>query len=385
MSIVGSSGAGTWEHKAFVPNVLTEESPELAGAVYRRVADARAALAGLDATAHRLPNPRLFRHSTLRLEAQSTAALEGTYEPLARVFANDPAENQDPELTEVLNYLTVAETAFQWNEDGRRWTVSALGELHRQLMLGTAGARDFHGVRPIQVVIGRRADADADDPPIKAARFVPPPPGDDLTARLADLLDWIQVDHRPAIDPVVAAAMAHYTFEALHPFHDGNGRIGRLLIVVQLNCLGVLAEPTITVSPWFETRRQRYYDALLGVSTEGDWSTWVGMFAEGLTASADQSRRRMLALTEVQAELKEQVQASSLRTANARLLVDVAVGRPTFTVAQAAEALGIGYAGAKKIIDSLIDLGVLAEFGQRTYNRRFHAPRVLDVLMAESR
>lgn len=378
--ISGSSAAGPWEHHAFLPHPLGSESPEISGAVYREVAEARAALASLDATARRLPNPRLFRHSMLRLEAQATAALEGTYEPLAKVLASDPADGHDQSMREVINYLDVATHAFEGNEQGRRWTVSQLSELHRLLMLGTASEREFHGVRPIQVVIGRRDDAPADAAAIKAARFVPPPPGDQLSARLSDLLDWSQQDHRPSIDPVVAAAMTHYTFEALHPFHDGNGRIGRLLIVLQLHRIGVLTEPSITVSPWFEARRQAYYDALFGVSAEGDWSTWVGMFAQGIAASADQTRRRMLALTQVQTELKEVLQQSRIRTANARVLVDFAVGTPFFTVNQAAEELGLKYQGTRKLIDSLVELGIL-ESGDRTYRRAFFAPRVLPILL----
>ena len=114
----------------------------------------------------------------------------------------------------------------------------------------------------------------------------------------------------------VAAAMGHYTFEALHPFHDGNGRMGRLFIVLQLNRHGIITEPSITVSPWFETRRQRYYDALLGVSTTGDCSTWVGMFAEGLARSATTARDRMLALAHAQADLQDRLQRSRSTTSS---------------------------------------------------------------------
>lgn len=381
MPITGSQHGRDWTHHAFVPDPLGDESPELSQAAYRAVAEARAALAALDATAARLPNPRLLRHATLRLEAQATSALEGTYEPLAEVLGLEPTEASTNSMIEVLNYVTVAEVAFEWSEQGRPWSVSAFEEFHRLLMLGTHGERDFHGVRPIQVVVGRREDAGPNALAIKAARFVPPPPGDDLRIRLADLLHWAQTDHSSTCDPVVAAAKTHYTFEALHPFHDGNGRIGRLLIVLQLHRLGVLTEPSITVSPWFEARRQRYYDALLGVSTTGDWSTWVVMFAEGLAASATSARQRMLALTTVQDALKERVRASPMRTANARLLVDFAVTRPTFTVRQVADALDMKRPGAKKLIDNMVDLGVLAEYGHRNYARRFHAPEVLNVLL----
>lgn len=375
-------GGGTWEHWAFLPNPLLDDSPELSRRAYRHVGDARAALAALDSTAKRLPNPRLFRSSTLRLEAQSTAALEGTYEPLARVLAADSDDVQDPSLREVLNYLIVAETAFGWAEEGRVWGSSSLANLQGMLMRGTPSEREHSGqVRPVQVVIGRREGVSPGEIPIKAARYVPPPPGADLEARLRDLIVWTQADHGDHIDPVVAAAMGHYEFEALHPFHDGNGRLGRLLIVLQLYASRVLTEPTLSVSTWFEARRTEYYDALLGVSTDGDWSTWVEFFARGLADSADAARRRMLTLAAVQAELKERLQSTPIRTGNARLLVDFAVGQPTFTVAQAARALGIGNAGAKKLIDSLVTHDILAPYDERVYGRRFHAPRVLDVLL----
>lgn len=381
--ITGSAPNGaSWTHRAFLPRPLGDRAPELPGPTYLRVANARAALAALDATATRLPNPRLFRTSTLRLEAQSTAALEGTYEPLARVLGADSNDVADPSMREVMNYLVVAREAYAWAEEGRRWGVPELANLQARLVSGTPGERTFSGqVRPIQVVIGRREGLPASEPAIKAARYVPPPPGPDLEARLRDLLRWMQADHAEFIDPVVAAAMGHYAFEALHPFHDGNGRLGRLLIVMQLFSSRVLSEPTLSVSPWFEARRGSYYDALLGVSTHGDWATWVDFFATGLAESAETTRTRMLRLVDVQARLKEQLQSSPVRTANARVLIDFAVGQPTFTVKEAAQALGMSHQGAHKLVEALVAHGILAPWGARSYNRQFHAPEVMKALL----
>ena len=365
--IAGSLPDGrSWTHMAFLPRPLPSSSPELTGRAYRHVAAARAALGALDATSARLPNPRLFRGSTLRLEAQSTAALEGTYEPLERVLTAAP-DTDDPSLREVINYVVVAETAFGWSAQGRHMTVSNLSALQARLVEGTKDER--------------RDEVSPNEIPVKAARYVPPPPGPDLEARLADLLTWLQTSHADDIDPVVAAAMGHYAFEALHPFHDGNGRLGRLLIVLQLCTLGLLSEPTISVSPWFEARRMQYYDALLRVSTHGDWSTWVEFFAVGIAESATVTTRRMVALADAQASLKERLKGSSIRTGNARVLIDFAVGRPTFTVTEAATALGLKYPGTKKLIDSLVDLAILAPYDDRAYNRLFHAPEVLRILL----
>ena len=373
---------GEWKHAAFVPDPLPNLSPELSGATYRAVADARAALAALDSTARSLPNPRLFRQATLRVEAQSTAALEGTYEPLARILAADEDIIKDPSLREVLNYLVVAETAFSWSKEQRPLSSSMLSQLQQRLMEGTrhVGRQTGH-VRDIQVVIGRREDAALTELPIKASQFVPAPPGPDLEARLGDLLGWMSAAHRDEFDPVVAAAMAHYLFEALHPYHDGNGRLGRLLIVVQLHHSGVLSEPTLSVSPWFEARRAEYFERLTAVSTTGDWDGWVGFFARGLQASADQTRLRMEQLAQVQAELKQRVAESAIRAGSARQLVDFAVGQPSFTVREAATALNLSYGRTNRLIDSLVELGVLAHWGTGEYNRRFAAPRVLEILL----
>lgn len=384
VAIAGSTGGVDWQHHAFLPHPLLDESPELTGKAYRSVAEARAALAGLNATAARLPNPQIFRHSALRLEAQSTAALEGTYEPVGKVLlarSDQPSDAEDASMREVLNYLHVAETAFAWEGEGRPWSVSALSQLQTELVRGTSSQRDHAGVRPIQVVIGRRDDAAPDEIPVRAARFVPPPPGPDLQARLTDLLGWMGRGRHGDIDPVVGAAMVHYLFEALHPFHDGNGRLGRLLIVINLMRWNVLSEPTLTVSPWFEARRRAYYDALLGVSAEGDWSTWTTFFADGLTHAATQTQARMLALADVRAELKERIEQSRLRTAKAHALVDLAISSPTFTVRDAASHLDMKNPGASKLIDSLVELDIIAPVDERTYGRRFHAPAVLRVLL----
>lgn len=194
------------------------------------------------------------------------------------------------------------------------------------------------------------------------------------------LVAWMRTDHRGRIDPV-AAAMLHSQFETLHPFLDGNGRLGRYLISLHLLGMGVLAEPTLIVSPWFESRRGEYYDALLGVSTEGAWDRWVAFFARGVQESADDTRERMIRLVVVQEELKEVVRASGIRANNAHRLVDFAVANPSFTIAQARDGLGTSQTNASKLVGQLTDLGVLTPFARQRYRRRFVAPRILEVLL----
>lgn len=375
---------GTWEHSAFVPNALMDRMPVLEPRTFMAIADARAALAALDNTARQLPNPTLLRLPTLRREAQSTSALEGTYAPLADVLIADEDEPPTAELVEILNYVRAANYGFDWVSEGRPISMSFLCDLQGLLMRGTPLAGESGVLRDAQVVIGRRSDADPAGFPVHNARFVPPPPGDDLRHGVQDLVDWMRTDHRASIDPVVASAMTHYQFETLHPFRDGNGRIGRLLIVLHLQALGVLSEPTLTVSPWFEARRGMYYDHLLAVSSRNDWDGFVRFFAEGIAQAAETTRDEMVALTAVQSELKDMIRASALRADSAYALVDLAVANPTFTVRMVEAGLGVSYGRANKLVGQLVDLGVLAVVDPNAYKRRFYAPRVLQVLTRQA-
>lgn len=202
-----------------------------------------------------------------------------------------------------------------------------------------------------------------------------------LELQVRDLLVWMAHDHAEAIDPVVAAGMAHYQFETLHPFNDGNGRLGRLLVVLHLMQAGALAEPTLTVSPWFEARRADYYDRLLAVSTRGDWNAWIQFFARGLMSSARDTERSLTDLLSVQADLKNRVRAAGLRAEKAMLLVDYALEQPIFKVRQVQRHLDVTYARANGLVAQLVSAGVLRQYDEAVYDREFAAPDVLAVLL----
>lgn len=373
---------GEWQHHAFVPFPLPDTTPELSPSTYLSVLNARAALAALDATAKQLPNPTLLRLPTLRREAQSTSALEGTYAPLAEVLTADEDAPQTPELLEVLNYVMMADYGFSKANEGYPLSVALIGELHHQLMTGTRLEKQSGHVRDQQVVIGQREDADPLDSPARKSRFVPSPPGLGLESGVRDLTDWMKTDHSTSIDPVVASAMSHYQFETLHPLIDGNGRVGRYLIVLHLQLAGVLSEPTLTVSPWFEARRAEYYDRLLAVSASGDWDGYIDFFARGLRSAAEQTKNQMIALVAVQTELKDRLRDSHLRADTAHALVDLAVANPSFTVRKAAADLGLSYGRTNKLIGQLVDLDILAALNPDAYKRRFYSPSVMAVLVS---
>lgn len=359
--------------QAYLPDPLPD-SLTLSTATWNRVNAATAALARLDGAARLVPNPALLRRPTLRREAQSTSALEGTYAPFADVLAADrEAGDLTAALREVLNFEETAELAFSWPEE-RRLTVGMLGELQAILVRGTAGElSDAGGLRDRIVVIGTPGR------PLAEARFVPPPPGDQLRAGVESLLDWIV---RPLDLPtVVQAAMAHYQFETLHPFSDGNGRIGRLLVIVQLLRGAVIREPLLVVSPWFEARRDRYQDGLLALSTDGDWDAWVAFFAKGVAAAATESQAKVERLVALQEELRARVQRAGKRGAAEQLAADL-VGAPYFTVADVARRYGLSVQGATKITRTLVELQVLEPSPYRGARgaQMYGAPDVLRAL-----
>lgn len=361
---------------AFLPDPLPRDIT-LTTATWTQVNKATAALARLDGAARLIPSPELLRRPSLRREAQSTSALEGTYAPFPEVLAadRDHIAEMSPELREVLNFERMAEQAFLWPED-RPITLGMLGELQQILVRGTRGElSDAGGLRDRIVLVGRPGGS------FDQARYVPPPPGDQLHAGMEDLLAWLA--DPPPLPTVVDAAMVHYQFETLHPYSDGNGRLGRLLIIVQLLRGAVIREPLLVVSPWFEQRRDQYQDALLGLSCEGDWDSWIAFFAEGVAASASESQRKVEGLVALQAELRRAVQDARKRGSAERLAADL-VGRPYVTGPTVASMYGLSDQGAMNAIRTLVELGILEPAPTRGARgtQRFVAPQVLRILSA---
>lgn len=362
------------EGHAFLPARLPAELT-LSTGTWNTVNAATAALARLDGAARLIPRPALLRRPTLRREAQSTSALEGTYAPFADVLAADREDQRHmtAELREVLNFEEMAELAFSWPEE-RVLTLGMLGELQSKLVQGTAGElADAGGLRDRIVVIGSPGR------PLEEARFVPPPPGDQLRAEVEALLDWIA--DPPPLPTVVQAAMAHYQFESLHPYSDGNGRLGRLLIIVQLLRGAVIREPLLVVSPWFEQRRNQYQDALLALSCDGDWDRWIAFFAEGVAASAAASQTKVENLVALQQRLREEVQQAGKRGAAERLAADL-VGEPYLRSREIADRYELSRQGALSAIRTLVELDLLEDTGTVDFRgaRIYVAPEVVRIV-----
>lgn len=362
------------EGKAFLPEPLPRELV-LSTETWNVVNSATAALARLDGAARLVPEPSLLRRPTLRREAQSTSALEGTYAPFAEVLAaeGDDFQQLTAEVREVLNFEQMAELAFSWPEN-RALTIGMLGDLQKTLVRGTAGELSDAGQLRDRIVVIGSPGAGFDE-----ARFVPPPPGDQLRAGVEDLLAWIASP--PDLPTVVLAAFAHYQFESLHPYSDGNGRLGRLLVIVQLLRGAVIREPLLVVSPWFEKRRDQYQDELMRLSCSGDWDRWVSFFAEGVAASALDSQQKVEGLVGLQEQLRRRVQDANKRGSAERLAADL-VGRPYVDRPWVAKRLGLSGQGAQNAINTLLALGILepAQIHLARHARLYVAPEVMQII-----
>jgi Fic family protein len=372
-----------YTHVAFAAHPL-QGAPQLSTEAWNAVTEASYAIGKLQQGVNLVPNPGLLRRPTLRREAQSTSALEGTFAPIEDVLVADVLERntRSSAVSEVLNYVDAAERAFAWIDEGRPVTVGLMCELHKVLVRGTAADNEDAGrVRRMLVAIGSRGGS------VYEARFVPMPNGPALEAGFQDLVDWMRPDGHPGISPVVAAAMSHYQFETLHPYNDGNGRLGRLLIVLQLVTDGVLDLGLLSVSPWFEKRREHYQELLSEVSATGDWSAWVTFFAQGLQASANEAADTLRALLDVQAKNQETVRTNGARGV-IRDIVDMLTGTPYVTIPMLAASTGKTYQAVSTAVYRLVELKILDELsfvGAGSGTKIFVAREVARVTTGEAR
>lgn len=340
------------------------------------IGDAMAELGRLDASAQQLPNPSLVSRFATRVEAVGTSALEGTYAELPEVFAAEAiAEDYRPReiparVREVLNYAVAAELGYQAVTE-QPINLGLLSNLQAVIVRGTDSDGPEAGrVRSTQVFIGPR------DRPITEARFVPPPPGDQLHALVDDWVSWVAGNRGESIQVIARVAAAHYQFEAIHPFHDGNGRLGRLAVTLQLRRAGVVTVPVLGISPWLKDHEDDYKDGLLNVSITGDWNPWVEFFATALIGSAAAAQARVDRLIELQRELSERVRELVPRGRLAVDIVDEITKFPILSVAQAEARYDRTNQAARNAIGRLVEVGLLEQYSDASYSRLYWNPSV---------
>jgi Fic family protein len=210
------------------------------------------------------------------------------------------------------------------------------------------------------------------------AHFIPLPPGEEFRALLADWEAWNYRDDH--ISLVARAAISHYQFEAIHPFRDGNGRLGRLLAVLLLIERGPLTGHLLSLSPYFEARRDAYGEHLREVSASGDFDPWVQFFATGIAHQARIARTRVERLLLWRQNTVDELRSSGVRGVAITIAEDL-IGYPVLTPSEAAKRFGVTYRAANRAVQRLESAGVLDEITGRSYGRKFFAPDVLSILV----
>jgi Fic family protein len=362
--------------RAFVPDDLPpalQYSAELTAQLSRASA-ALGSVSGLESMAGFAPSPMLFAAPFLRMEALASSRIEGTQTTAESVFRAEATSDEcvDPDTQEVVNYLKAIELGVQALGAGQALDLGLLCSLHRQLLDGARGRdRSPGSFRQVTAWIGGRR--------VERASYVPP--------------DWREVEslmrrweryvraciaQDPAVEApaLVQCALIHPQLEMIHPFRDGNGRIGRLLMSLFLIARGSLQSPVLFLSAYFERHRREYYDRLLAISQDGDWSGWVTFFLEGVeeqSVRALDAARTLLALRE---EWRSRLAAE--RTADPLLrLLDRLFENPCTTIARVTQQLAVSYPTASKYVSQLQQLDLLQETTGRRRNMEFCARALL--------
>ena len=370
--VVRSVEGGYW---TFVPDPLP---PKLVwtSRLVTALSDADRALGELSGLGRSIPNPHLLMIPFVRREAVLSSRIEGTQASLSDLYAYEAVQlsllEQSPDVREVYNYVQALEYGL---ERLRTFPLSLrlIREIHERLMTGVRGEYQTPGeFRRSQNWIG---------PPgctLNDATYVPPP-----VPEMLETLDALErFLHAPASSPPLARlGLIHYQFEAIHPFLDGNGRVGRLLVTLLLCAWNLLPEPLLYLSAYFVARQQTYYDLLLSVSQQGTWETWLTFFLDGISSQSQDAIVRARRMQDLREDYREQFQTAR---AAARLLqvVDLLFARPLLTVRQIEDTLGVRTPTAQGYINRLEDAGILREITGQARNRVYQADKVLEAIEA---
>ena len=360
-------------YRAFIPAPLPPQPPlSLDGELQGLLSTADRALGRLDGSVLTLPNPDLFVFMYVRKEAVLSSQIEGTQSSLQDVLAAE-AQLFDLDLPrdvdEVLNYVRAMNHGLE-RLPALPVSVRLIREIHTELMHGVRGGRLQPGeLRTSQNWIGPGGST------IASATFVPPP-HHSVPEALGDLEKFLH--QQDGLPPLIRIALAHVQFETIHPFLDGNGRVGRLLITFLLTEKAVLHKPVLYLSHYFRQHRQAYYDHLQAVRERGDWESWLAFFLRGVidvAGEAADTARRILQLRE---EHRAAITAQLGRAAgNGHKVLEALYDRPIVSVNDVRTLTGTTYAAANGLVARLVQLGVLAEMTGYARNRRFrYAPYI---------
>lgn len=352
-------------YTAFFPSPLPPEPPVvLDTGLQLLLSEADRALGALNVVTTVLPNPDLLVGLLIQKEALLSSQIEGTQSTLQDVLGADP-ENAEPpkDVGEVLNYVKAMRHGLaRLQKDELPMCLRLIKEIHDVLMQqvrGGAPALTPGEFRSSQNWIGGTGPGNA--------RFVPPPPGD-MDDALGALEKYLHEED--SLPPLIHCALIHYQFETIHPFNDGNGRVGRLLITLYLVWKDLLQEPLLYLSVYLKAHQQEYYDRLQQVRTDGNFEAWIRFFLDGIITVS-----RQVIDTTRRIQLLESQDSDRLVTANAGLhaiqLLRVLMKTPVLSVDQAAQQLGVSYGKANDLFKLCEDMGIIRQITTGKRNRRF--------------
>jgi cell filamentation protein, protein adenylyltransferase len=369
----GPSGrAGTYQaqlggYKAFVPAKLPPSPPiVLDASLHSLLSQADRALGRLDGAIGTLPAPDFFVLMYVRKEAVLSSQIEGTQSSLEDVLAAE-AKVLDPErpadVDEVLNYIGAMRLGLRKLKD-LPVSVRLIQEIHSRLLRGVRGGSRAPGeFRRVQNWIGPAGAS------IQEATFVPPPPGL-LADAMADLERFLHSDDQLPV--LVRIGTAHAQFETIHPFLDGNGRLGRLLVTFLLCERGVLREPVLYLSHYFKRHRQEYYDRLQSVRDDGDWEGWLRFFLQGIQVVADEATITTRGIVELRERHRSLIVDRFGRAAgNGLRVLEKLYSLPVTTVNRVRDITKTSYQAANSLVGRFVEHGILAELTGHARYRRF--------------
>lgn len=372
-----SNLTGEMAYQSFRPAPLPPNPPiALSGELVAKLVDANKKLAALDGLSARIPNMDLFVSMYVRKEALLSSQIEGTQCTLDDILNPLMEENTNRNVSDVVNYIKATEFALN-RLHSLPLCNRLIKETHAVLMEGVRGQEKSPGeFRYSQNWIGGQGST------IRNARYIPPNPEDMQTA-MSDLEKYMNGDD--SLDPLIQAALIHYQFETTHPFLDGNGRVGRLLITLFLMEKGILSRPALYISYFLKMNRIEYYDRMTQVRKTGDYEQWVMFFLQALSDSAGDAIQTIDALTALHNQSVAKLGTFSKRQqTNLLKLFAYIETNPIIDIQKTAAALGLSYNTVSKMVMILVDEGILRQTDKAGKAKIYSYAEYLDILRKDT-
>jgi len=371
MSFKSGVFTNQYSYKSYFPEKINKNLDWENKSIDTLLIEATRSLAGLDAYSTLIPNVDFYIRMHVAKEATATSRIEGTKTEIDEVLLSkeDIGPERRDDWVEVQNYIKALNQAISKLSE-LPLSMRLLCEAHRTLLSGVRGEHKNPGeVRRSQNWIG--------GPNIESALFVPPHPSE-LPELLSDLEKYWH-NSRIQTPDLIRIAVSHYQFETIHPFLDGNGRIGRLLITLYLVDKGLLGVPLLYISDYFEKNRSAYYDSLNLVRTANDIEQWIRFFLVGVIQVSESSKETLAAITKLRENSEYKIQKLGRRSKLGLSLLTYLYGQPIITIGQITKELNISFPAASAIIEEFQKIGILIERTGFTRNREFAFNKYLDI------